>query len=138
MHQTSALRTAVGPARSEDGGLRTEFDFELPVGYIDDRGTVHRKGAMRLATARDELGPLVDQRVRENPSYLGIVLLSLVIVRLGTLPAVYPEIVESLFVQDLAHLQDLYAQINGLAAPASCPSCGTAVNGSGGDRLGES
>ena len=39
------------------GALRTEFAFVLPRGYVDDVGTVHRDGAMRLATARDEILP---------------------------------------------------------------------------------
>ena len=38
--------------------LRTEFEFVLPRGYLDDDGEVHRRGVMRLATARDELEPL--------------------------------------------------------------------------------
>ena len=48
--------------------LRTEFAFVLPRGYVDAAGTVHRDGSMRLATARDELVPLRDDRVRENPA----------------------------------------------------------------------
>ena len=36
-------------------GLRTEYPFTLPRGYVDDRGQVHRNGVMRLATARDEI-----------------------------------------------------------------------------------
>ncbi|MDQ3152910.1 MAG: hypothetical protein M3R63_14745, partial [Actinomycetota bacterium] len=58
------------PAAAEAGHretLRTEFPFELPRGYVDESGTVHRSGVMRLATARDELIPLRDDRVRENP-----------------------------------------------------------------------
>ena len=31
--------------------FRTEADFELPKGYVDDAGTLHRRGVMRLATA---------------------------------------------------------------------------------------
>ncbi|RAG85458.1 hypothetical protein DN069_10985, partial [Streptacidiphilus pinicola] len=63
--------------------LRTEFAFELPRGYVDEHGTVHREGVMRLATARDELIPLRDIRVQENPAYLSVVLLARVITRLG-------------------------------------------------------
>ncbi len=63
--------------------LRTEFEFELPRGYVDEAGTVHRDGVMRLATARDELIPLRDMRVQENPAYLSVVLLGRVITRLG-------------------------------------------------------
>ena len=40
-------------------------------------------GVMRLATARDELVPLRDDRVRENPAYLTVVLLARVVTRIG-------------------------------------------------------
>ena len=30
-------------------GLQTEFNFTLPLGYVDDSGTLHKTGAMRLA-----------------------------------------------------------------------------------------
>ncbi|MEV7434878.1 hypothetical protein [Streptomyces griseoviridis] len=125
-------------------GLRTEFSFELPRGYVDSAGTVHRVGTMRLATARDELSPLIDQRVRENPAYLGVVLLSLVITRLGTVPDVHAGLVERLFAADLAYLQDFYRRINGPAGSeeaVACPSCGAdfALPAPGtGRRLGES
>ncbi|WP_425357024.1 hypothetical protein [Streptomyces inhibens] len=131
------------PMQEQAPGLRTEFEFELPHGYVDSGGTVHRRGRMRLATARDELSPLVDQRVRENPAYLGVVLLSLVITRLGTLTDIHADVVERLFAADLAHLQDFYREINGLGPDhqaVACPSCGTqfAVPGrTAGDRLGE-
>ena len=72
--------------------LQTEFPFELPRGYVDDSGRVHKEGAMRLSTARDELVPLRDLRVQENPAYLSVVLLGRVITRLGDLPAVHDEI----------------------------------------------
>jgi len=40
-------------ALASDSALVTEFPFVLPRGYVDDSGTVHREGVMRLATARD-------------------------------------------------------------------------------------
>ena len=55
---------------------------------MDGAGTVHRDGVMRLATARDEIMPLRDPRVRDNEAYLTVLLLSRVITRLGGLPAV--------------------------------------------------
>ncbi|MFE2865909.1 hypothetical protein [Embleya sp. NPDC059259] len=116
--------------RDSSPALRTEFPFELPHGYVDEHGTVHRTGTMRLATARDELSPLVDQRVRENPAYLGVVLLSLVVTRLGTLTDVHADLVERLFAVDLAYLQDLYRTINGLdgdRVTLACPGCGTTL-----------
>ena len=59
-----------GVESSDPDVLRTSFEFELPRGYVDGTGTVHRSGTMRLATARDELVPLADDRVRANPAYL--------------------------------------------------------------------
>ena len=44
--------------------LKTEFAFTLPRGYLAADGTVHRRGVMRLATARDEIEPLRDPRVQ--------------------------------------------------------------------------
>ena len=73
---------------------------------------MHRDGVMRLATARDELVPLRDDRVRENPAYLTVVLLSRVIERIGTIDDIHPGIVENLFATDLAFLQDLYRRVN--------------------------
>ncbi|MEA2501170.1 MAG: hypothetical protein QOD01_1281 [Actinomycetota bacterium] len=106
--------------------LRTEFEFDLPRGFVDRSGTVHRHGAMRLATARDELLPLHDDRVRENPAYLTIVLLGRVITRLGTLDDVHAGILENMFASDVAFLQDLYRRINQeghTRAAVSCPAC---------------
>jgi hypothetical protein len=106
--------------------LQTEFSFRLPVGYLDKAGTLHREGTMRLATARDELLPLHDERVRANPPYLSVVLLARVVSRLGELGEIHTGVIENLFASDLAFLQDLYRKINteGRAQMAvSCPSC---------------
>ncbi|WP_369030762.1 hypothetical protein [Streptomyces adonidis] len=122
--------------------LRTEFEFELPRGYVDEAGTVHRDGVMRLATARDELIPLRDMRVQENPAYLSVVLLGRVITRLGSLPLVHDGVVENMFASDLAFLQDFYRQINAeghTRAGVTCPHCEQPFEVElGGSRLGES
>jgi hypothetical protein len=106
--------------------LRTEFEFELPRGYVDASGTVHRHGIMRLATARDELVPLYDDRVRENAAYLTVVLLARIITRLGTITDIHPGMVENFFASDLAFLQDLYRRVNQeghTRAAVTCPGC---------------
>jgi hypothetical protein len=92
--------------------LQTEFPFVLPKGCIDRNGTLHREGIMRLANASDEIEPLRDHRVQENEAYLTVIVLSRVIVSLGTLSQVTPKTIEELFVSDLAFLQDLYRAIN--------------------------
>ena len=107
-------------------GLQTEFEFTLPVGYVDQAGTVHKQGAMRLATAADEILPLRDPRVVANQAYLVVVLLSRVITRLGTFTAVNPTLVERLFSADLAYLQDFYRRINESGhsrVGVACPHC---------------
>jgi hypothetical protein len=97
---------------------------------------------MRLATARDELVPLHDDRVRENPAYLTVVLLARVITRLGSIDDVHAGIVENLFASDLAFLQDLYRRINSeghTRAAVACPACSHQFEiDLAGGRLGES
>src|SRR2546428_5878131 len=129
-------------APEEPQALRTEFEFDLPRGYVDRAGTVHRHGVMRLATARDELVPLHDDRVRENPAYLTIVLLGRVVSRLGTLDEVHAGVLENMFASDVAFLQDLYRRVNQeghTRAAVTCPACKheLSVDVAGG-RLGES
>ena len=122
--------------------LRTEFPFILPRGYVDSSGTVHREGVMRLATAKDEIIPLRDPRVRENEAYLPVLLLSRVITRLGRVGEVHPGIIENLFASDLAFLQDLYRRVNqeGTSqAAVTCPACNHEFTVElAGDRLGGS
>ncbi|GAA0479320.1 hypothetical protein GCM10009544_46580 [Streptomyces stramineus] len=133
---------AAAPADAAPLGLRTEFPFQLPRGYVDEAGTVHRDGVMRLSTARDELVPLRDVRVQENPAYLSVVLLGRVITRLGTLAMVHDGIVENMFASDLAFLQDFYRQVNAeghTRAAVDCPHCSEPFEVElGGSRLGES
>ena len=109
--------------------FKTEFEFTLPKGFVDEHGNLHRKGVMRLATAKDEIIPLQDFRVKNNRAYLVIILLSRVITKLGDLKEgeVNPGVVEGLFSADLSYLQEFYRQINesGTAnVAAKCPSCG--------------
>jgi hypothetical protein len=97
----------------------------LPHGFVED-GQVHKKGQMRLATAADEILPQKDPRVQNNPAYLTVILLSRVVTRLGSLTEVNPRIIEGLFVQDLAYLEELYRRINGgeeLVLKQKCPNC---------------
>src|SRR5262245_57230964 len=98
---TSPLSATSTPSTVDEwAGMRTECPFELPRGYLDSNGTVHKHGVMRLATARDELIPLRDDRVRENPQYLTVVLLARVITRLGSVADVHAGVIEELFASD--------------------------------------
>lgn len=106
--------------------IRTEFEFVLPTGYVDEHGVPHREGTIRLATAADEILPLRDPRVQGNPAYLVVILFSRVITQLGSLEVVNPKVIEGLFASDLAYLQDLYNQINANGSrrlKLACPKC---------------
>ena len=92
--------------------LQTEYPFTLPKGFVDEQGTLHRTGTMRLACARDEIEPLRDPRVKENESYATVIVLSRVVTQLGTVSRVTPKTIESLFISDFSYLQDLYRIIN--------------------------
>ena len=118
--------SVMAPATGSGVGLVTEFPFTLPRGYVDEDGAVHRDGVMRLATARDEIAPLRDPRVRDNEAYLTVLLLSRVVTKLGDLDQITPGVVEGMFATDLSFLQDHYRRINTEGCPRAavrCPSC---------------
>lgn len=113
------------------GTLQTVYDFSLPMGYVDESGTLHKKGKMRLATAADEILPLKDPRVQSNPAYLTIILLSRVITCLGDLKMVTPLTIENLYSADFAYLQEMYTRINQNGSnviKVVCPKCEQEIN----------
>ena len=99
-------------------GFQTEIEFDLPKGYMDDAGVLHRRGTMRLATAADEILPLRDPRVQQNDAYFAVIVLSRVITRLGALTDIHPGVIEGLYASDMAHLQRLYEKLNAAEADA--------------------
>lgn len=106
--------------------LQTEYEFTLPKGYVDAEGNLFREGIMRLATALDEIVPMRDLRVKENPDYASILVLSRVITKLGTV-TITPEVIESLYISDMNFLQNMYQTINEAEDPVihvTCPHCG--------------
>ncbi len=106
--------------------LQTEYEFNLPKGFVDNNGNLHKKGTMRLATAADEILPMKDPRVQKNPAYLSIIVLARAITRLGDLGEVTPAVIEKLFLADLTFLQEFYHRINGegnIALNIKCPHC---------------
>jgi hypothetical protein len=113
--------------------FKTEFEFTLPCGYLDDEGTLHTQGVMRRATAADEILPLKDPRVVKNQAYLVVILLSRVVTKLGALAQINPTIVENLYATDLAYLQDLYNRVNGgeVGPDVVCPQCQHKFHGDG-------
>lgn len=116
---------------SEVDPLITQFNFMLPRGLLDESGGVHRKGMMRLATAKDELVVDKDPRGKGSATYQTLLMFSQVITQLGTLTRVMPEQLEGLFTKDLAYLKEFYNRINqtgNVFIRTQCPQCNQAFD----------
>ena len=108
--------------------LVTEFSFTLPRGLIDERQRVNRQGMMRLATAKDEIVVQQQPKVRENPAYGVLIMLSRVITRLGSFNSVSPDLLENLSIIDISYLREYYNRVNqqgDIQIPTQCPHCHT-------------
>lgn len=106
--------------------VQTIFEFTLPRGYLDRSGQLHRTGRMRLATALDEIESVQAPNVQANEAYLPVILLSRVVVQLGDLTTVTPQVIENLFASDLAYLEDVYMRLNSqdsILLGVACPHC---------------
>lgn len=118
-----------GPSLSQamSNSFQTEIEFELPRGYLAPDGTLHRKGLMRMATARDEILAQEDPRVLRNEAYTIVILLSRTVTKLGTVDTITTAVIESVYAIDYAYLQDTYTRLNrsGMnAISVTCPQCG--------------
>jgi hypothetical protein len=106
--------------------LTTTFDFILPRGLLDSAGNLHRRGNMRLATAKDEIIVHKNKAAQDNEVSAAIVMLSQVIIRLGDVVQVSPDLLENLFSQDLAYLREFYNRVNqqgNAQIDTQCPNC---------------
>ena len=104
----------------------TNFNFTLPRGLANSQHQIHQQGTMRLATAKDELWVQQQAKVRDNPAYAGLMMLSRVIAHIGDVSPVTPELLEGLVLRDITYLQEFYNQVNQRGQtkiPAFCPCC---------------
>src|SRR6185369_13065259 len=101
-HRARRITAAITRKRTamNKHSFQTEIEFELPKGYLDEAGELHKRGTMRLATAADEILPLRDPRVQQNEAYLAVIVLARVITRLGSLDDVTTGVIERLFASD--------------------------------------
>ncbi|MCM1113065.1 MAG: hypothetical protein NC399_07430 [Muribaculum sp.] len=107
--------------------IQTEYEFTLPKGYVDEQGTLHRQGRMRLATALDEIEAARNPGAKSNPEYQSVILLSRVVMNLGGIGEITPELIGGLFTPDFAYLQNMYETVNKAEDPiirVQCPHCG--------------
>lgn len=113
-------------APPSDQPLKTEYEFTLPKGYLDNDGVRHKQGVMRLANVGDMILPKTDARVQQNPAYLIVLQLARTVTRLGTVEKINAHVIEGLFSADLDYLRDLYERINKnvwALVEATCPKC---------------
>ena len=103
-----------------------EFDFELPVGYIDDDGRVHRTATLRKMRGHEE-ALLADRKLRKNGGKLVTELLASCLKQLGDLKPVTRQVVSQLTSADRNYLLLELRKITfgeELAANYTCPVCG--------------
>ncbi|MEF9920964.1 MAG: phage tail assembly protein [Erysipelotrichaceae bacterium] len=103
-----------------------EYKFTLPIGYLDTNGILQKNGVMRQAKAGDEVYPMRDPRVIQNPEYAMIITLGRVITRIGDNTQINCELIENLYVKDFVFLKDMYKMINkadDLEMEVVCPYC---------------
>lgn len=67
-----------------DDAVKTEYTFELPKGYVDPKGQLHREVTIREITGADQEA-MLNPQLRNNPAKMLTALLARVITRLGTL-----------------------------------------------------
>jgi len=69
---------------ANNDAVKTEYTFELPKGYADEKGQVHREVTLREITGADQEA-MLNPQLKSNPAKMLTALLARVITKLGTL-----------------------------------------------------
>jgi hypothetical protein len=107
--------------------MSLEREFTLPLGYVDAKGLTHRKVRMRMATAMDEIEIQAMDEVRFNDRFRDLLIFSKVILSIGGISPVTPEMLEDLYEADFIYLQLAFSEMNrpgGALFSLTCPACG--------------
>jgi hypothetical protein len=102
-----------------------EFDVELPIGYEDDDGQIHRRATIRKMTGRDE-AVMADKRYRHNGARMITELLGNCLLRLGTLDRPGPVVTRKMYSADRHYLLVRLREITfgpEMKATYTCPTC---------------
>lgn len=102
-----------------------QFDCELPVGYLDEDGRLHKTAVLRKMTGHEE-ALLADRKMRQNGGRLVSELLANCLVRLGDLSPVSRQIIGQLTSPDRNYLLMELRKItfgNEMETSYVCPSC---------------
>jgi hypothetical protein len=112
------------PVRSLAG-----FEFELPIGYLDEDGCIHRTAVLRKMTGRDE-AIMADRRNRNSAARMMTELLASCLARLGSIEQPGVRVVQSLYSSDRYFLLLRLREItfgSDLSATYACPTCKESV-----------
>jgi len=108
--------------------VKTEYTFELPKGYVDEKGQTHREVTMREITGADQEA-MLNPQLRNNPAKMLTALLARVITKLGTLEGrqVDSTVTASMFKSDRDFLILKLKEIDSgpeMDIDVECPDCG--------------
>lgn len=109
----------------ENGSAR-RFEVELPVGYVDEDGRLHKVASLRKMTGHEE-AMLGDRKLRQNGGRLVTEVLSSCVKKIGEFEPVTPPIIASLTSADRNYLLLELRKITfgeELEASYVCPACG--------------
>jgi hypothetical protein len=104
------------------------FEFELPIGYLDADGKLHKTAVLRKMTGRDE-ALMSDKRNRNSGARLITELLGSCLVRLGTVDKPGLKVAQGLYSADRHFLLLKLREItfgSEMQGTYSCPTCHSA------------
>ncbi len=108
---------------------RREFEFELPIGYVDADGRLHRTAVLRKMTGRDE-AIMADKMNRNNGARMITELLANCLVRLGEIERPGAKVTQALYSADRHFLLLKLREVtfgSEMQGNYSCPTCREAM-----------
>lgn len=103
-----------------------EFTFELPNGYRDANGTIHKEITITLPTGRVQ--EKVAQIVRANPAQATTALLQLITLKLGTLEFINPDVFKKMTKKDRDFISKQISEMGAgvkFSTEVTCSNCGS-------------
>lgn len=105
------------------------LDFELPKGYVDNKGELHKFGTIRYPNGLDR--EMLSQIVKNNSGMANTMLLARCITKFEGLPT-YDQVIRKLSIRDREYLVNLLKENEfgvSLETEVMCTSCGHAFKG---------
>ena len=108
--------------------IKTDHTYELPKGYVDKDGTLHREVVLREITGADQEA-MLNPQLRNNPAKMLTALLTRVIMKLGSLEKkqIDTSVTAGMFKSDRDFLIMKLKEIDSgpdMEIDVECPGCG--------------